>query len=129
MIDSSDQLETLNPYVSRETIKKLSDYRDSIISAKFNLVSKKDKDHIWIRHFHDSLRLGKFFEKNSKKIKIPDELDYSHIVSLSNEIREKLTKLRPKTISQASRIDGITPSSINLILTFIKNRAKSKKSA
>jgi tRNA uridine 5-carboxymethylaminomethyl modification enzyme len=67
--------------------------------------------------------------KNDEKIKIPDEIDYSHIVSLSNEIREKLTKLRPKTISQASRIDGITPSSINLILTFIKNRAKSKKSA
>ena len=67
--------------------------------------------------------------KNDEKIKIPDELDYSHIVSLSNEIREKLIKLRPKTIYQASRIDGITPSSINLILTFIKNRAKSKKSA
>ena len=67
--------------------------------------------------------------KNDEKIKIPDELDYSHIVSLSNEIQEKLSKLRPKTISQASRIDGITPSSINLILTFIKNRAKSKKSA
>ena len=72
MIDSSDQLQTLNPYVSRETIKKLSDYRDSIISAKFNLVSQKDKEHIWIRHFHDSLRLTKFFEKNEKKIKILD---------------------------------------------------------
>ena len=72
MIDSSDQLKTLNPYVSRETIKKLSDYRDSIISAKFNLVSKKDKENIWIRHFHDSLRLSKFFEKNDKKIKILD---------------------------------------------------------
>jgi tRNA uridine 5-carboxymethylaminomethyl modification enzyme len=67
--------------------------------------------------------------KNDERIKIPDEIDYSHIVSLSNEIREKLSKLRPKTISQALRIDGITPSSINLILTFIKNRAKSKKSA
>ena len=72
MIDSSDQLQTLNPYVSRETIKKLSDYRDSIISAKFNLVSQKDKEHIWIRHFHDSLRLIKFFEKDEKKIKILD---------------------------------------------------------
>ena len=72
MIDSSDQLKTLNPYVSRETIKKLSDYRDSIISAKFNLVSKKDKENIWIRHFHDSLRLIKFFEKNEKKIRILD---------------------------------------------------------
>ena len=67
--------------------------------------------------------------KNDEKIKIPDELDYSEIISLSNEIKEKLGKLKPKTISQASRIDGITPSSINLILTFIKNRAKSKKSA
>ena len=72
MIDSSDQLQTLNPYVSRETIKKLSDYRDLIISAKFNLVSKKDKEHIWIRHFHDSLRLIKFLEKNEKKNKILD---------------------------------------------------------
>jgi 16S rRNA (guanine527-N7)-methyltransferase len=72
MIDSSDQLQTLNPYVSRETIRKLSDYRDSIISAKFNLVSQKDKEHIWIRHFHDSLRLIKFFEKDEKKIKILD---------------------------------------------------------
>jgi 16S rRNA (guanine527-N7)-methyltransferase len=72
MIDSSDQLQTLNPHVSRETIKKLSDYRDSIISAKFNLVSQKDKEHIWIRHFHDSLRLIKFFEKDEKKIKILD---------------------------------------------------------
>ena len=72
MIDSSDQLETLNPYVSRETIKKLSDYRDSIIGAKFNLVSKKDKENIWIRHFHDSLRLSKFFEKNDKKTRILD---------------------------------------------------------
>ena len=69
MIDSPDQLQTLNPYVSRETIKKLSRYRDSILGAKFNLVSKKDKEHIWIRHFHDSLRLRKFFEKNDKKIK------------------------------------------------------------
>ena len=72
MIDSSDQLQTLNSYVSRETIKKLSDYRDSIICAKFNLVSKKDKEHIWIRHFHDSLRLIKFLNKNEKKIRILD---------------------------------------------------------
>ena len=72
MIDSADQLQTLNPHVSRETIKKLSDYRNWIISAKFNLVSQKDKEHIWIRHFHDSLRLIKFFEKDEKKIKILD---------------------------------------------------------
>ena len=72
MIDSSDQFQTLNPNVSRETIGKLSDYRKLIINAKFNLVSKNDKEHIWIRHFHDSLRLSKFFVKIEKKVKILD---------------------------------------------------------
>ena len=72
MIDSSDQLLTLNPNVSRETIAKLDEYRNLIINAKFNLVSKNDKDHIWIRHFHDSLRLSKFIKKNKKKVKILD---------------------------------------------------------
>ena len=72
MIDSSDQFQTLNPNVSRETIGKLSDYRKLIINAKFNLVSKNDKEHIWIRHFHDSLRLSKFFGKIEKKVKILD---------------------------------------------------------
>ena len=72
MIDSSDQLQTLNPNVSRETIAKLKEYRDLIINAKFNLVSKNDKEHIWIRHFHDSLRLTQFLKTNVKKIKILD---------------------------------------------------------
>ena len=72
MIDSSDQLLILNPNVSRETIAKLNEYRNLIINAKFNLVSKNDKEHIWIRHFHDSLRLSKFIKKNKKKVKILD---------------------------------------------------------
>jgi len=91
------------------------------------------KEHIEIEsHYKGYIKKQKseiLSLKNDEKIKIPDQLDYNQIVSLSNEIREKLIKFKPKTISQASRIDGITPSSINLILTFIKNRAKSKKSA
>ena len=72
----------------------------------------------------DILRL-----KNDEKIKIPQNLNYNDVISLSNEIKEKLNKIKPATIAQASRVDGITPSSISLILTYIKNRAKSKKSA
>jgi len=45
------------------------------------------------------------------------------------EIREKLSKIKPKTISQASRIDGVTPASLSFLLAFIKNREKSKKFA
>jgi len=67
--------------------------------------------------------------KKDEKIKIPEDIDYSEMSSLSMEIREKLSKIKPKTISQASRIDGVTPASLSFLLAFIKNREKSKKFA
>jgi len=67
--------------------------------------------------------------KKDEKIKIPENINYNEMSSLSLEIREKLTKIRPKTISQASRIDGVTPASLSFLLAFIKNREKSKKFA
>ena len=63
MEDSLDSFLAINPNVSRETINKLSNYRDFILSAKFNLISNNDKNNIWIRHFHDSIRLVKYIEK------------------------------------------------------------------
>ena len=53
-------------------------------------------------------------------MKIPDNINYSEISGLSNEIREKLELIKPKTFGQASRIEGITPSAINLLLTYSK---------
>jgi len=67
--------------------------------------------------------------KKDEKIKIPENIDYFEMASLSMEIKEKLSKIRPKTISQASRIDGVTPASLSFLLAFIKNREKSKKFA
>jgi 16S rRNA (guanine527-N7)-methyltransferase len=70
MGDSINFFKNLNPNVSRETIEKLSKYRELILEAKINLISKGDKEAIWIRHFHDSLRLLKFI--NTKNISIID---------------------------------------------------------
>ena len=67
--------------------------------------------------------------KKDEKFKIPEDIDYKKMSSLSLEIREKLSKIRPKTISQASRIDGVTPASLSFLLAFIKNREKLKKFA
>jgi tRNA uridine 5-carboxymethylaminomethyl modification enzyme len=61
----------------------------------------------------------KIFKKDENMI-IPKDIDYSEISGLSNEIREKLQLIRPKTFGQASRIEGITPSAINLLLTYSK---------
>jgi len=52
-------------------------------------------------------------------VKIPSNFDYSKLKSLSYEAREKLTAIQPVTISQASRISGVTPSDISVLLVFL----------
>ncbi|WP_027376840.1 tRNA uridine-5-carboxymethylaminomethyl(34) synthesis enzyme MnmG [Kaistella palustris] len=52
-------------------------------------------------------------------IKIPEDFDYQKISSLSSEAKQKLTKVQPKTIAQAARISGVSPSDINVLLIFL----------
>jgi tRNA uridine 5-carboxymethylaminomethyl modification enzyme len=52
-------------------------------------------------------------------IKIPENFDYSKLKSLSFEAREKLTKIKPSTVSQASRISGVSPNDISVMLVYM----------
>ncbi|MDY0253462.1 MAG: tRNA uridine-5-carboxymethylaminomethyl(34) synthesis enzyme MnmG [Tenuifilaceae bacterium] len=52
-------------------------------------------------------------------VKIPNDLEYERLHSLSTEARQKLTKLQPETIGQASRIPGVSPSDINVLLVYL----------
>ncbi len=54
-----------------------------------------------------------------ENVKIPANFDYTKLKSLSYEAREKLSKIQPVTISQASRISGVTPSDISVLLVFL----------
>lgn len=54
-----------------------------------------------------------------ENIKIPQKFDYSKLKSLSSEAREKLQEIQPVTISQASRISGVSPSDISVLLVFL----------
>jgi tRNA uridine 5-carboxymethylaminomethyl modification enzyme len=58
---------------------------------------------------------------------IPDTLDYDDLTGLSAELRGKLSRIRPRTLAQAGRIDGMTPAALALILTRI--RRDQRKSA
>jgi len=53
-------------------------------------------------------------------IKIPDNFCYSNISGLTNEVKEKLEKIRPVTLGQASRISGITPAALSILMVYIK---------
>ena len=57
--------------------------------------------------------------KRLEYVKIPEDMDFSVINSLSTEARQKLEKIRPATIGQASRIPGVSPSDINILLILL----------
>jgi tRNA uridine 5-carboxymethylaminomethyl modification enzyme len=58
---------------------------------------------------------------------IPDDFDYSVVDGLSNEVKQKLTAARPQTLARASRISGITPAAISLVLIYLKKRGVLKR--
>ena len=58
--------------------------------------------------------------------KIPDDIKYQNIKNISSESREKLEKIRPKTLGQASRISGVNPADISLILIYLESESQNK---
>ena len=54
--------------------------------------------------------------------RLPEQMDYSNVSGLSNEVREKLRSQRPETVGQASRIPGMTPAAVSLLLVHLKKK-------
>jgi tRNA uridine 5-carboxymethylaminomethyl modification enzyme len=91
--------ETLNPF-SKDAIEQAS------IQVKYDVYIGKEKDLV---------------KKMSQleELEIPETFDYKKIASLGNEAREKLTRIRPRTLGQASRISGINPSDVQILMVFM----------
>ncbi len=60
--------------------------------------------------------------KKIENVRVPEDLNYLDIRGLSREVCEKLTKIRPKSLGQASRISGITPAAISLLSVYLRKR-------
>jgi tRNA uridine 5-carboxymethylaminomethyl modification enzyme len=58
--------------------------------------------------------------KNLEKIQIPSGFDYQEIPGLSNEVRQKLSEIQPTSLGQASRIAGITPAALSILMVYLK---------
>ena len=58
--------------------------------------------------------------KHLERIKIPVGFDYDSVHGLSNELKEKLANIKPASLGQASRMDGITPAAISVLMVALK---------
>jgi len=98
-----------SPVVSRETLGDLLEpvVEQVEIAAKYSGYIDRQKSEVERAAHYEHLRL-------------PDDIDYLQVTALSFEARQKLAKHRPETLGQASRISGITPASISLLLIHLK---------
>ena len=110
--------------------------RTDIDTTKVFKPEKKDTD-LYKRAAIESKYMG-YLEKQKREIKktqkqndkkIPQDLEYNNISGLSNEVKEKLIKHKPLTIGHASKIEGVTPAAVNLILIQIKKKEILKQHA
>ena len=61
--------------------------------------------------------------KRDENLAIPDNIDYDQFSGLSNEVKAKFKQIRPKTMGQALRIDGITPAAVYILLSHVKRKS------
>jgi tRNA uridine 5-carboxymethylaminomethyl modification enzyme len=76
-------------------------------------------------------RQGRDIERTrgAEALRLPEDLDYASVKGLSNEVREKLGRIRPATIGQAGRVPGMTPAAISLLLVHLKKHSPTRQSA
>ncbi|OHC72451.1 MAG: tRNA uridine-5-carboxymethylaminomethyl(34) synthesis enzyme MnmG [Rhodocyclales bacterium RIFCSPLOWO2_02_FULL_63_24] len=89
--------------VSPEVIEQVE------IQAKYQGYIERQQDEVAKSLAHESLPL-------------PSDIDYTQVHGLSFEVRQKLTQIRPQTLGQASRLQGMTPAAISLLLVHLKRR-------
>ena len=62
--------------------------------------------------------------RRDESLELPEGFDYAQLRGLSNEVRQKLQSLRPRTIGQAGRLDGITPAALTLLAAHLKRKGR-----
>ncbi len=102
------------PGVSRETLRV--ELGQPLADAVIEQVEISIKYSGYIDKQIDDVARSTHFET----LRLPDDLDYGQVAALSYEVRQKLAKHRPETLGQASRISGVTPAAMSLLLIHLK---------
>jgi tRNA uridine 5-carboxymethylaminomethyl modification enzyme len=104
----------MDPVVSRETL--CAGLGGNLAAAVIEQVEISLKYAGYIDKQKDEVARAAHFEN----LRLPADLDYDQVAALSYEVRQKLNKHRPETLGQASRISGVTPAAISLLLVHLK---------
>mgnify|MGYP005674468643 FL=1 len=125
-----NEIKTIQTENKKQQLKDFLKKPNPDLKKVAKLIETKDQENLerlaneckYEGYIKKQLREIKRNEKNLKKL-IPDTINFVEIEGLSAEVKEKLSASRPKTIGDASRIEGITPAAISLITVAIaKNR-------
>jgi tRNA uridine 5-carboxymethylaminomethyl modification enzyme len=100
--------------VSRETLR--AELGDGLADAVIEQVQIGIKYAGYIDKQNEEVERSAAYEG----LKLPTELDYAQVTALSFEVRQKLARYRPETLGQASRISGVTPAAISLLLIHLR---------
>lgn len=105
------------PNVSRETIEKFDSEIKGIEDVVYEQVEIDAKYSGYLKREYADIEVF----KRDENLKIRDDIDYSKIGGLSTEMVQRFTRVKPKTIGEASRITGVTPAAVTALLGYIKN--------
>jgi tRNA uridine 5-carboxymethylaminomethyl modification enzyme len=112
----------LRPQISLQQIRQTVAFVDEILNLSGAVSAVWEEAEIRIKYENYIEKEKNLAQKmlDMDSIKIPTDWDYMHIQSLSTEARQKLSRIKPTTLAQASRISGISPSDISVLMILLK---------
>ncbi|HYY69149.1 MAG TPA: tRNA uridine-5-carboxymethylaminomethyl(34) synthesis enzyme MnmG [Terriglobales bacterium] len=128
-------IEDLVP-VLRERMPAVFDPDHSVPSASSGVISSTIRNEL--KSVETEIKYAGYLQQQERAIErlkkaeqrtIPDWFDYASVSGLSREMKEKLERVRPRTIAQASRIPGVTPAAVSLINVYIEIQARRHQQA
>ena len=142
----SMQMSNLNISPSKAVKYGINIAKDGVLRSAEEILTQKDVDMVKIRkyglksiswreideqieinsHYRGYLKKQKadiLAFKRDENLSIPDNIDYDRFSGLSNEVKAKFKEIRPKTMGQALRIDGITPAAVYILLSHVKRKS------
>lgn len=107
------------------TLERLTDLTEELSSVDPETAAQLEREALYANYLDRQKRDVEALKKD-EAVRIPSDFDYQSLPSLSNELKAKLCQIKPESLSQAGRIEGMTPAALTLILARLQKDEKSR---